>query len=118
MTNVLGHRVRGFRVVNVVALLLAMLMALGVYWAKTSAGRERAAIDEVQRQIVTEERRTRLLQAEIAYLERPDRIGSLASNHLAMAPIRPDREANADALAQIATSPAPAPHPPVAGAPH
>src|SRR6185436_7904337 len=107
---------RGFRVVNVAALFLTILMALGVYWAKTTAGRERAAIDDVRRQLVQEQRRSRLLQAEIAFLERPDRIGDLATNHLSMAPIRPERETGPEALAQIATQTAPAPAPATAQA--
>ena len=95
------RRVRGFRVVNVAALALAMIMALGVYWAKTSAAREAAAIDDVGRQIEQEQRRTRLLQAEIAYLERPDRLTVLAEErHLE--PVAAAREASPDALPQIA----------------
>lgn len=95
------RRVRGFRVVNVAALGLVMVLALGVYWAKTSAAREAAAIDDVGRQIAQEERRTRLLQAEIAYLERPDRLTVLAEErHLA--PVEAAREATPDALPQIA----------------
>jgi cell division protein FtsL len=95
------RKVRGFRVINIAALGLAAVMALGVYWAKTSAAREAAAIDDVQHQIVDEQRRTRLLLAEIAYLERPDRLTELAaSQHLA--PVPADREATPDALGQIA----------------
>ena len=99
-------RVRGFRVVNVAALALVMVMALGVYWAKTSAAREAAAIDDVQRQIVQEQRRTRLLQAEIAYLERPDRLTVLAESRN-LGPVPAAREATPDALPQIAVRGAP-----------
>ena len=66
IASVLGRRVRGFRVVNVAALAIAMVMAMGVYWAKTSAAREAAAISDVQSQIAMEQRRSRLLQAEIS----------------------------------------------------
>jgi cell division protein FtsL len=100
---VFRSKVRGFRVINVAALGLAAVMALGVYWAKTSAAHEAGAIDDVQRQIVDEQRRSRLLQAEIAYLERPDRLTELAAGqHLA--PVPADREATLDALGQIAQS--------------
>lgn len=101
IASVLGRRVRGFRVVNVAALAIAMVMAMGVYWAKTSAAREAAAIADVQRQITLEQRRTRLLQAEIAYLERPDRLTELAAARR-LAPVPADREASTDALSQIA----------------
>ncbi len=93
---------RGFRLVNVAALALAMVMAMFVYWAKTSAAREATAIDDTRRQIVQEERRRRLLQAEIAYLERPDRLTQLASGSN-LGPVAAAREASPDALPQIAT---------------
>jgi hypothetical protein len=98
-----GSQFRGFRLVNVAALGLAAAMALGVYWAKTSAAREAAAITDVQHQIQDEDRRTRLLDAEISHLERPDRLTALAeSRPLPLAPVPVDRETTPDTLAQIA----------------
>lgn len=101
MAGLFSRRVRGFRVVNIAAVLVVMVMALGVYWAKTSAAREAAAIDDVGRQITVEQRRTRLLRAEISYLESPDRLTRLAES-LNLAPVPAAREATPDALPQIA----------------
>lgn len=98
----LRSRFRGFRIVDLAALTLVAVLALGVYAAKTFAGRERAAIAQVERDIALERKRTRLLEAEIAYLERPDRIGRLAGDHLAMAPVKAEQEAGPEALAEIA----------------
>ena len=98
----LRSRFRGFRILDLAALTLVAVLALGVYAAKTFAGRERADIARVERDIVLEQKRTRLLEAEIAFLERPDRIGRLAGEHLGMAPVKADQEAGPEALAEIA----------------
>ena len=100
--GIFKRRFRGFRVVDLAALSLVAILALGVYAAKTMAGRERADIAQVERDIALEQKRTRLLEAEIAFLERPDRVGQLASEHLGMAPAKADQEATPDALAEIA----------------
>jgi hypothetical protein len=99
--SLFDHRVRGFRLVDVVALGLLMAMVLGVYLAKTMAGRERAEIASAERQIESERLRIRLLEAEVQHLERPDRIERL-SVALGMAPVTAEQEATPEKLAKIA----------------
>ncbi|HEX5264595.1 MAG TPA: cell division protein, partial [Phenylobacterium sp.] len=74
----LNHRVRGFRLVDLIALGLLTALILGVYLAKTIAGGERAKIAVVERQIETEKARIRLLKAEVSHLEQPARIERLS----------------------------------------
>ncbi len=62
--SLLNHRVRGFRLVDVIALGLLVLLIMSVYLAKTMAGRERAEIASVERQIAAERAQIRLLEAE------------------------------------------------------
>ena len=62
MAHVFTRRVRGFRVIDLMALILLLALALGVYAFKTLAGRESADIDDVQRQIVVEQKRVRMLR--------------------------------------------------------
>ena len=76
--NWLNRRVRGFRLVDLVAAGLLVMLILGVYLAKTVAGGERAKIAAVERQIVAEKARIRLLQAEVSHLEQPARIERLS----------------------------------------
>jgi hypothetical protein len=75
----LDRKVRGFRLVDLVALGLLTCLILGVYLAKTVAGRERAEIASVERQIAAEKARIRLLTAEVTLLEQPARIERLSS---------------------------------------
>ncbi|HEY8572630.1 cell division protein FtsL [Phenylobacterium sp.] len=118
----LERRVRGFRLVDLVALGLLVVLILGVYLFKTVAGRERAEIARVERQIAAEKARIRLLQAEVSHLEQPARIGHLSEAYLGLAPISVKRETSPDALVDVArkpvekpavAAPAPAPAAPV-----
>ena len=85
--NWLNRRVRGFRLIDLVALGLLTVLILGVYLAKTIAGRERTEIARVERQIGEEKARIRLLQAEVSHLEQPARIERLSEAYLGLAPV-------------------------------
>ena len=110
LSSIFDRRVRGFRVVEMVCLGILIALVLGVYMAKTFAGRERAQIASVEEQIVDEKVRVRLLKAEVAYLEQPRRIEQLAQQ-LRLAPISPEHETTEDALIDVARH-APAAHAP------
>jgi cell division protein FtsL len=108
----LNRRIRGFRLIDLVALGLLSVLILGVYLAKTVAGGERARIATVERQIDAEKARIRLLQAETAALERPARIERLSETYLGMAPVSIKHEASPELLGDIALHPAaPSPKP-------
>ncbi|HEY2753000.1 cell division protein FtsL [Phenylobacterium sp.] len=101
----LNRRVRGFRLVDLVALGLLTALILGVYLAKTIAGGERAKIATVERQIESEKARIRLLKAEVSHLEQPARIERLSETYLGLAPVPIKHEAGPDALPQLAALP-------------
>lgn len=105
----LGHRVRGFRLVDLAALGVLTVLILGVYLAKTIAGRERTEIARVERQIEMEKARIRLLRAEVSHLEQPARIERLAVGYLGLAPTSLKRETTLEALAEVASKPLAAP---------
>jgi hypothetical protein len=103
--NWIDRRVRGFRLVDLIALGLLAVLILGVYLAKTIAGGERAEIASVERQIGDEKARIRLLQAEVSHLEQPARIERLSETYLHLAPVPLKREANLADLQQVALKP-------------
>lgn len=103
--SVLGKRVRGFRLIDLVAFAILVALILGVYLAKTIAGRERAQIASTERQIVAEKAEIRVLNAEVAHLEEPARIQKLSEAYLGMAPVPIKHEVDADALAEVALHP-------------
>ncbi len=96
--NVITRRFWGFRVLDVAALGLLILVILWVYLAKTIAGGERSQIASVERQISEQQDRIRLLQAEVAHLERPDRLEHLSISYLNLGPIQASRETTPEDL--------------------
>ena len=101
MIALFQRRIRGFRVVELAALVILLVLVLSVYLAKAGAGRERAEIGKVETAIGEEQSRMKLLRAEVAYLEQPERIERL-STLLGLEPITVQREAAPEALPQIA----------------
>lgn len=100
--SLLERRVRGFRLVDLVAAGLLIALILSLYLAKTFAGRERSEIATVEHQIEAEHERIRLLQAEVSHLEQPARIEKLSSQYLGMVPISAKRETTPEGLAEVA----------------
>jgi hypothetical protein len=107
------HRVRGVRLIEVWGLGFLALLVFGVYMTKTFAGREASEISRTQSQIEQEETHIRLLKAEVAYLEQPERIERLSQIYLHLSPMQGKRETEADRLDEIVRKPAQAitPHP-------
>jgi cell division protein FtsL len=106
--------VRGFRLVDLIAVGVLASLILGVYLAKTIAGRERAEIATIDRKIEAEQARIRLLQAEVSHLEQPARIEALSERLLGLAPVPAQHGAGIDQLSDLAGRPLPASTAPVA----
>ncbi len=100
--GVFSRRLRGFRVVDLLALAVMLALALGSYGFKTFAGAQSADSDGVEVQIVQEHKRIRLLEAEIAHLEDPGRIERLSTQYLHMQAVDPKQEVAPEALSQVA----------------
>ena len=100
--SLLSRRIRGFRLVDMVALGLLIALVLAVYLAKTIAGRERSQIATVEHQIAAEHERIRLLEAEVSHLEQPARIEQLSVAYLKMAPLDARHETTPEALGGVA----------------
>ncbi len=105
--NIFERRVRGFRIVEVVVISCFVLMVFWVYLAKAAASDERARIAQLEQQINDEQRRVKLLGAEAAHLETPQRIETLSQNYLGLQPVKAAHEAGAERLSVIARDPHP-----------
>ena len=111
VSDLFDRRYRGFRIVHLAALGLLAVLALGSYISTTLAGSQNNAAQAVQTRIDQEERRIRLLKAEIAHLEDPGRIERLSSQYLGLQAVNPTHEISARDLPRIAAA---APQPPTA----
>lgn len=105
--NVFNRRIRGFRLVDLVGMSLLVSIILGVYLAKTLAGRERAEIASIERQIRQEHARIRLLRAEVAHLEQPGRLSALSTQYLGLEPASLKREVSTEELSAAMATPVP-----------
>ena len=100
--DIFRRRYRGFRVVDLVALAVLLVLALASYAFKTFAQGMGADTVGVEGQITQEDQRIHLLKAEIAHLEDPGRIERLSSQYLGMQAADPKQETTAEALPQVA----------------
>ncbi|MDB5470502.1 MAG: cell division protein [Caulobacter sp.] len=105
--SLLNHRTRGFRTINVVFCALLAATAVTVLLAKAYAGREVRDIARTERSIGEENKRIRLLKAEVAHLEQPERLQRLSKALLGMAPLSATREGDINSLPAIAAGYAP-----------
>jgi cell division protein FtsL len=101
-SGVFSRRYRGFRLVDLTALAVLLVVALASYALKTLAEGMGADTAGVESQIAQEDKRIRLLHAEIAHLEDPDRVERLSSQYLGLQAVDPKQETTAEALPQIA----------------
>ena len=95
-------RIRGVRVIEVGGGACLVVLVLAVYFFKAGAGAEGAQIADTTRQIAAEQQRVRLLRAELAHLESPERLEQLSTQYLGMAPVSPKKEAAPEALVNLA----------------
>lgn len=103
MSEFFERRWRGFRVVELTGLAVLLVLMLVLYLTKTLAGNERSQIARIEREISQERARVRLLRAEVAHLEQPERLERLSRQYLGMEPIGAKREVSADAIAGLST---------------
>ncbi len=108
--SIFTRRVRGVRVLDLAFTLVLLVLALSSYAFKTLAEAQGADAADVQVQIDKEQRRVRLLKAEIAHLESPSRIETLAGG-LGLAAVDPKHEIGQADLPRIAAAPPPPPKP-------
>jgi len=71
---------------HIIAAVLIIALAVGLYKAKTDAARTEAHVRDLQGQVEETESDMRALRAEIAHLESPSRVEDLAESHLAVSP--------------------------------
>ena len=103
--SLLDRRVLGFRTIDVILFVVLVALILGVYLAKTLAGRERGQIASVERKIAQERDRIVLLEAEVAHLERPERLSAMARSYAGLGPVASGREITPQGLADALQSP-------------
>jgi cell division protein FtsL len=70
------------RWLHAIAVVIIVVLAVGLYKAKTDASKAAAHVRELETQIGDAQSDLRALRAEIAHLESPARVEALADRHL------------------------------------
>ncbi|WP_140985919.1 cell division protein FtsL [Asticcacaulis tiandongensis] len=101
VSGLFNRRVRGIRLVELVGVVLAVGMMMWVGFSKVREGESVRRLNTLNAQIAVEEAAIKELQVRVAHLERPARIEALATQHLGMTPVKPEREARLENLPEI-----------------
>lgn len=80
------------RLLNAIAFLVAVSLAVALYLAKTEAKGAQERLERLQAELAEERRQISVLTVEIAHLEEPDRLRALARRYLGFEPLDPNRE--------------------------
>ncbi len=75
------------RMTGFILFLIGVSLTVGLYYVKTRAQTARKHAVNLERKIDREEATLRVLRAEIAYLENPERLKELSAQQLGLAPI-------------------------------
>lgn len=86
------------RIAGILALLLIIAAAVGLYRFKAQAANNAAQIEQLHAEIEAERERISMLRAEWTYLNQPDRIQDLAERHLDLERMKGAQMGTIDAL--------------------
>lgn len=75
------------RMTGFLLFIIGVALTVGLYYVKTRSQTARKQAVKIERQIAQEEASLRVLRAEIAYLENPERLKALSETHLGLAPV-------------------------------
>ena len=75
------------RMTGFILFVIGVALTVGLYYVKTRAQTARKHAVKLEQQIEREEATLRVLRAEIAYLENPERLKELSAQHLGLAPV-------------------------------
>ncbi len=79
------------RLFNIGAAILALLLAIGLYRAKTEADTARARVRQLEIEVAAAQAELKILSAEVAVLESPERVEKLAREKLDLKPATPSQ---------------------------
>jgi cell division protein FtsL len=80
------------RTLNAIAFVVAAVLAVALYLAKTEALGAQERLAGLQAQLAEERRQINVLNVEVAHLEDPERLRALARVYLGFEPLDPSRE--------------------------
>ena len=93
------------RTFNIIAAALIILLAVGLYKAKSEADAARAHVEKLQTEVDVARAQIRTLSAEAAYLENPARVEKLARKELGLKPATIDQHKRLSEIDDVLPAP-------------
>ncbi len=75
------------RMTGIIMLIIGVALIIALYYVKIRSQTANQEVRRLERLVVEEENAIRVLQAEIAFLENPDRLRNLSNIYLSLQPI-------------------------------
>jgi cell division protein FtsL len=94
------------RTFNIIAAALIILLAVGLYKAKSEADAARAHVEKLQTEVDVARAQIRTLSAEAAYLENPARVEKLARKELGLKPATIEQHKRLSEIDEVLPAPA------------
>jgi len=89
-------------------MLIGVALIIALYFVKTRAAQARAHVNQLEHTLEQEQASVRMLNAEIAHLENPDRLRELSEQHLGLEPVDANRVLSLqEAVQRIPKKPSP-----------
>jgi cell division protein FtsL len=79
--------------------------AFALYWAKAEAQSAREQVVSLENEVDKERRAVRTLEAEVAWMERPDRLEATARQKMGLVPMTVEKTATLQDIDQVAPLP-------------
>jgi hypothetical protein len=90
---------------HIVGFVGIVAFAFALYWAKAEAQGARERVVSLQSDVDKERRAVRTLEAEVAWMERPDRLEATARQKMGLVPVTAANTANIANLDEVAPLP-------------
>jgi cell division protein FtsL len=82
-------------------MLTGIMLVVGLYFVKTRASQAKSHARKLEHTVEQEEASVRMLRAEIAHLENPERLRRLSGKHLNLQPVEAERILTLEQAVQV-----------------
>jgi len=86
-----GYGEKTGRTAIFILFLIGLALTIGLYFVKTRAQTAKAEAAQLQRLVTSEQNAVKVLRAELAHLQSPDRLGVMAENELGLVPAKAEQ---------------------------
>ncbi len=81
--------------------LVGVILTVGLYFVKTRAQTAKTEASQLLRKVEAEQKAVKLLRAELAHLESPDRLSDLAERELGLLPVKSEQTISPEELVEM-----------------